>query len=352
MGRKTALALLALVSAPAWAQTVHPGAPAPELRPGTWLKGGISKGLVPGKMYVVEFWATWCGPCKTSIPHLTELAHKYKGQIEFIGVSSYERGKPVAEIGKFVEEMGDSMDYHVVTDTDDWMAKNWMTPAKQNGIPTAFLVKDGVVQWIGHPMQLDGPLDQLVTGTLDVEAQKNEFMAKVAKSEKDAAVAKEFKAKLDAATLAYKGGDKTVAIASFDALAKENPERVLQIASAKLSLYADDDMPAAEALIKQIASGDSDDWRFLASYAMGTLKATTEQGKSLGAKALAAAMEAAADNDILVCYYAGLYYKDSGQKAEALKCIDRALALQDSSEFKGNKGLTEALTKLRAELAG
>jgi len=31
-----------------------------------------------GKVYVVEFWATWCGPCKTSIPHLTEIQKKYK----------------------------------------------------------------------------------------------------------------------------------------------------------------------------------------------------------------------------------------------------------------------------------
>jgi thiol-disulfide isomerase/thioredoxin len=43
---------------------------------------------VNGKFVLVEFWATWCGPCKRSIPHLNELSAKFKDQLVIIGLSN------------------------------------------------------------------------------------------------------------------------------------------------------------------------------------------------------------------------------------------------------------------------
>ena len=68
------------------------GDPAPPLTVSSWVKGDKVEKFEPGKMYVVEFWATWCGPCLESIPHLTELAHKYKDKgVRFIGVDIWEQ---------------------------------------------------------------------------------------------------------------------------------------------------------------------------------------------------------------------------------------------------------------------
>ena len=42
-----------------------------------------------GKVYVVEFWATWCPPCRTSIPHLTEVQKQFKDKgVTVIGISN------------------------------------------------------------------------------------------------------------------------------------------------------------------------------------------------------------------------------------------------------------------------
>ena len=85
------------------AQTLKLGDPAPKLEVKEFVKGDPLKGFEPGKTYVVEFWATWCGPCRTSIPHLTELQKKYP-DITFGGVSVFEQ-EPEG-VKPFVEKWG------------------------------------------------------------------------------------------------------------------------------------------------------------------------------------------------------------------------------------------------------
>lgn len=66
-----------------------------------------------GKIYVVEFSATWCGPCRAVIPHLTELQNKYPDVTLF---SVYVREEDRAAPAKFVEAMGDRIGYRVAVD--------------------------------------------------------------------------------------------------------------------------------------------------------------------------------------------------------------------------------------------
>src|SRR5215210_230171 len=72
--------------------TLKWGDTAPPLKVSKWLKGTPVERFEPGKTYVVEFWATWCGPCKAAMPHLSELAKKYEGKATFIGVDVWENG--------------------------------------------------------------------------------------------------------------------------------------------------------------------------------------------------------------------------------------------------------------------
>jgi len=64
---------------------------------------------------VLEFWATWCPPCRASIPHLTELAHKYKSAgVEFVGITNEPNETMIKQ---FVTRMGAQMDYTVAIDS-------------------------------------------------------------------------------------------------------------------------------------------------------------------------------------------------------------------------------------------
>lgn len=158
----------------AQAPTLQPGSKAPALAMKRWIKGSQLTSLPAKGIVVVEFWATWCAPCHESIPHLTELAKRY-GKVRFIGADIWEADG--ANIDEFVKKMGVQMGYSVAYSGDhDQMASTWMAAAGQTGIPTAFIVKDGIIQWIGLPWNMDGPLAKVVNGKLNIDASKKEFL--------------------------------------------------------------------------------------------------------------------------------------------------------------------------------
>ena len=136
-----------------------------------WVKGKpVDLASAKGKqVLVVEFWATWCGPCRTSIPHLTEMQKKFK-DVVFIGVSDED----AATVKKFVNKMGDQMDYTVAVDDDRQTSKGYMEAFDQNGIPHSFIVDlEGRVVWHGHPMAgLDEALAEVVAGKFDLSKAK------------------------------------------------------------------------------------------------------------------------------------------------------------------------------------
>tara|TARA_B100001121_G_C18634405_1_gene595958 strand:+ start:100 stop:1137 length:1038 start_codon:yes stop_codon:yes gene_type:complete len=125
---------------------------------------------IAGKPLVIEFWATWCGPCKKSIPHLSKLQKKYgTDRLNIIGVTYPDKAQTVEQIDRFVKKQGSRMDYWVVSD-EGKMSKDWMQAAGQNGIPCAFIVGDrGRIQFIGNPndRKFEDILDKVVRGRYD-----------------------------------------------------------------------------------------------------------------------------------------------------------------------------------------
>ena len=155
--------------------TLKVGDHAPKLQTGKWIQGDPVKDFESGKAYIVEFWATWCPPCRASIPHLNDTYQKFKDKdLVVIGQDCWENDESL--VAPFVKKMGDKMTYRVALDDKSSgkpgkMAETWMAAAGRNGIPSAFLVdKKGVVAWIGHPMELkEATLVAVLDGKFDVQ---------------------------------------------------------------------------------------------------------------------------------------------------------------------------------------
>lgn len=151
------------------------GDPAPAIKTGKWLKGTPIQKFEAGKIYVIEFWATWCIPCIAEMPHLSKLAQIYHDKITVIGIDIHEKNTTSLEKVKgFVDSMGSRMNYLVATDSNNYMADNWILPTGEKGIPRTFVVNgNGKLAWIGHPSKLDKVLSKLINNEWDVVEELN-----------------------------------------------------------------------------------------------------------------------------------------------------------------------------------
>lgn len=175
--------------------TLGIGSPAPPLALASWTKGEPFSAFEPGQIYVVEFWATWCGPCKVSMPHLSQLQTEMGESVRFVGISD----EPEETVRSFLDSpyaasrneepsdktWNDVVQYSLARDDNRKTNAAYMQAAGQNGIPTAFVVgADGVIEWIGHPMAMDEPLAQIRSGSWDrtaaIAKMEEEKRAKVA----------------------------------------------------------------------------------------------------------------------------------------------------------------------------
>lgn len=174
------LTALAVVASPTLAAELTIGSKAPPLDIEHWVqRAGRGDDFVPvttlepGKVTVIEFWATWCPPCRASMPHLAELQEQFADKgVTIVSVSDED----LQTVEEFLESKADGDRTYgeitarslVATDPDGSVSNDYMKASGQGGIPTAFIVgKTGEVEWIGHPMQMDGPLEEIVAGTFD-----------------------------------------------------------------------------------------------------------------------------------------------------------------------------------------
>ena len=167
--------LMILAIAPAWTaeeiQQLSLGAEAPALEVNVLKGEAVSMGGdAEGHVTVVEFWATWCGPCRVSIPHLTELQNKYGDRgLRVIGITDEEKDI----VAPFVAEMGDTMAYTVALDPGQKTMSRYLGGFGVNSIPHAFVVdKSGKIVWHGNP--LDGALEVHVAAAIGGRGGKTE----------------------------------------------------------------------------------------------------------------------------------------------------------------------------------
>lgn len=164
------------------------GDDAPDLSVTEFVKGAPVDGFEDGKVYLIDFWATWCGPCIRAMPHVSDLQDEYSGDgLQVIGVDIWESkrtpdgpepivGDERSELVKgFVEKHDENMRYTVAIDGEQKLEREWMKPSGQNGIPTAMIVdRDGKLAWIGYgnDPKMNFYLETILDGEHDLVAMR------------------------------------------------------------------------------------------------------------------------------------------------------------------------------------
>lgn len=114
------------------------GKKAPQLNAEGWI---IEPTAMKGKFILVDLWATWCAPCRRSIPELNEWHHTYGDKLVIIGISDESKEKIMGMSSPIVE-------YANGYDTRGSLKKE----LEVKGIPHVILINpEGIVVWQGFP---------------------------------------------------------------------------------------------------------------------------------------------------------------------------------------------------------
>jgi thiol-disulfide isomerase/thioredoxin len=149
------------------APALRPGDPAPPLKATRWLQGDEVRAFETGKVYVVQFWATWCGSCYRNMPELAELQARYKDRgVTVIGFTCRDirgvAGHGEEKVAAVVKKRGPAFKYTFAYNDDVGAADAWIKG--QDYFQTFVVDKSGRIAYIGAPMFLDVALPKVLAG--------------------------------------------------------------------------------------------------------------------------------------------------------------------------------------------
>jgi len=154
------------------------GGPAPVLAGARWLKGPEVPSWEKGKVYVLDIWAPWCGPCLGGMQHLTDLQRENASRgLVVVGMTGPdEYGTTLDAARQTVAKKGAAIGYSIAWDDDHRLYDIWMARERGAGWPWCFVIgRDGRVAFVGHPERLDAVIEPILSGTYDIASATRSY---------------------------------------------------------------------------------------------------------------------------------------------------------------------------------
>lgn len=322
------------------------GDPAPPVSFGAFLKGKPIGKLENGHMYLLDFWATWCTPCKLLMPHLSKVAERYKGKVDVLSVDVYERGpedKPysanLSKLKRFMKGAQNGMTFPVAMDDDrETMGRTWVE-ASAPGVPLGILIDgDGRVAWIGYP---GDELGSIIRLALDGKLSADEIKASQARQ--DARIA-ENKSLRNQVSALEQAGEYTKAVSLVDRhlanVDKDSQDYPIWILT-KYALLTHYDLPQSRQVASEYLKEEGDYPVYLFEFAFQFAEGMSFSGNKIAVDPVVAieaakALSKVADtHDPITLHALAGAYAAGHDYAAAAQCEEAALANLEEYGLKG-----------------
>lgn len=265
-----------------------------------------------------------------------------------MGISIWE-DNPNKQVENFVKKMGAKMSYNVAYGGDQGgMAKSWMTASGSSGIPTAFVVKNQKIMWIGHPMELDEVLPKVKSGKLDVNAERIRKKKELAQE----ALERETSEKIDSAVKLFDSGKREEAKKLVDklesSLSAESPQRE-NLAMLRLKFLAIEDFSAFEEQAKKALDPYTDQGGskvFGAAYMLSQNPAQIDTAVKVAELGLPYLPK----SEFFSSYMLVEIFDLAKKYQQSLSIVDRLISQFGSGPFKDRPEILEELKSKRADL--
>ena len=325
---------------------IQPGARVSFPSLAAWVKGTPITSFTPGKVYVFEFFTTSCSHCKEFAELITRLARTYGAQgAEFIAVTDEEA--PIVKA--WLDQPGklNEVPYAVVSDPDRSAMITLQNGTFRNFNPRFFVIKNGIVQWFGHPKDAEEPIAKVVAGTWDPETVRAAAIT-------DSTVSRG-KDLLDrVARECDKTGDWTPMFAALDAVRAAIPERAGQYDAQRFVIMIGlGDMPdAGYEFGRRIAKEYAQDMLTTRSLARAILSSPYAKRRDIDfAMELAVTADTLAKGeDARAADTLGLAWFSKGNREKAIENAERAVKLE--KDLKTREQYQQALQKFRTGTPG
>lgn len=138
------------------------GDPAPILAGVRWVTGEPVRYWKPGRVYVLDFWATWCAPCIGGFPHMRDLQRQYAGRgVTVIGVAVSPQPRAMS-VDEFMRSRQGDVGFTIAEDIEAFAHRSFLGAAGIAGIPTVMVIDGkGRLAWVGTGSPMPGLEDAL-----------------------------------------------------------------------------------------------------------------------------------------------------------------------------------------------